>query len=269
VNGFDLIVVPDAEDEDAFLVFADGTIDGWPYRFLLDTGAARTCVRFDDHTGSFSPVGTSASSGLFATGPRTDVIVVPRLELGPIARTEVPVARGPSTGPHAGNLIGMDVLKDHRCHFRFAEMRVLVDPPDDPPPPSIQPLHLDPTNHPNVDVRFGADVAHAAWDTGAGITIVDLGLVHRHPDAFRQAGESRGTDSTGATMPSPIFVMATAVIGGLPFPPHTVAGVDLSPVNARIETPMDVELGYITLSRADWWFDFPGHRWAVTKLTAP
>ncbi|HEY7034541.1 MAG TPA: retropepsin-like aspartic protease [Thermomicrobiales bacterium] len=269
MDGIDLIVTPDDDDPDASLVFVDGAVDGRPYRFLLDTGSARTCVQIDEYTSGFVPVGTSRSSGLFAAGPHHDLITVPRLELGPIAKTDVAVARVSPHGPHTGNLIGMDVLKDHRCHVRLAELRLLVDPPADPLAGSIQPLVLDPTNHPYVDVRFGDAVAQAAWDTGAGITVVDLGFVRRHTHFFRQVGQSRGTDSTGATMPSPTFVMAATVIGGLPFPPHTVAGVDLSRVNATIDLSMDMVLGYSTLSRADWWFDFPGRRWAVTKLTTP
>jgi hypothetical protein len=45
-----------------------------------------------------------------------------------------------------------------------------------------------------------------------------------------------------------------------------VAGVDLSRVNATIAVPMDLVLGYTTLRHANWWFDFPRRRWAVTRL---
>jgi hypothetical protein len=36
-------------------------------------------------------------------------------------------------------------------------------------------------------------------------------------------------------------------------------------VNATIEVPMDLILGYSTLNKAHWLFDFPGQRWAVLK----
>ncbi len=54
--GFALIIEPDPEDVEAAQVFVDGTIDGRPYRFLLDTGAARTCVQFDAYTSTLEPV---------------------------------------------------------------------------------------------------------------------------------------------------------------------------------------------------------------------
>jgi len=49
------------------------------------------------------------------------------------------------------------------------------------------------------------------------------------------------------------------------FPPHRVAGVDLSHVNSTIEVRMDMILGYGTLRKANWLFDFPRKRWAITK----
>ena len=266
MDGFDLIIVPDEEDEDAALVFVDGAVDGRPYRFLLDTGAARTCLQADDYTSAFAGTGTSSSSGLFAAGVPAEVIVVPRIELGPIAQENVPVARVAATGSVTGSLIGMDLLKDHCCHFLFDERHVLVDPPDDPGVDSTQTLVLDKTNHPYLDVRFGDTIASAVWDSGAGITVADLGFIRRHPAYFREVGRSHGTDATGATMQTPTFVMEATTIGVWALPPHAVAGVDLSRVNATIEMPMDLVLGYSTLSQANWWFDFPRRRWAVTRL---
>jgi hypothetical protein len=37
-----LIIEPDLDDPDCAEVLVDGTVAGRPYRFLLDTGAART-----------------------------------------------------------------------------------------------------------------------------------------------------------------------------------------------------------------------------------
>lgn len=54
MNEFKLIIVPDEEDAEAAEVLVDGTIGGNYYRFLLDTGAARSSVRFDDYTAALS-----------------------------------------------------------------------------------------------------------------------------------------------------------------------------------------------------------------------
>jgi hypothetical protein len=161
----------------------------------------------------------------------------------------------------------MDLLKDFRCHFLFDENRVLVDPPEKSAfGTAAQALVLGKRFHPYVEVQFGPNKATAVWDSGGGITVVDLNFIHRYPALFQEAAASHGTDSTGAIMETPMFMMAASVIGNQPFPLHKVAGVDLSHVNSTTETPMDMILGYVTVRKANWWFDFPHKRWAITKL---
>lgn len=265
MRGFTLIIKPDEEEAAAAEVLVEGTIGGRAYRFLLDTGSARTTVVYDGYTAAFDCVETSDSSGVFASS-RDDLITVPSIELGPIARHDFTVARMAAQAPARRNLIGMDLLKDFCCYFLFDENRVTVDGSgEDTAGYAFQALFLDRKFHPYVEVQFGALKAQAVWDTGAGITVVDLGLIERHPAFFAEAGRSTGTDSTGSSLETPLFIMAETVIGGHVFAPHKVAGVDLAPVNATTDVPMDLILGYSTLSQANWLFDFPRQRWAVSK----
>jgi hypothetical protein len=39
-------------------------------------------------------------------------------------------------------------------------------------------------------------------------------------------------------------------------------------VNSKIEHPMTMILGYSTLYRADWVFDFPGRKWGILEMAA-
>ncbi len=266
MNGFDLIIKPDEDDSEAAEVLVDGTIDGKPYRFLLDTGAARSSVKFDAYTATFESSEKSSSSGVFASSSN-ELITVPGIEVGPISRKNFTITRTAETAPDLNNLIGMDLLKDYSCHFFFDENRVLVDNKDESEANyPFQELFLDKKYHPYVEVGFGESKANAVWDTGAGITVVDLSLIKRLPDFFEEVGQSSGTDSTGFKMETPMFEMAATRIGNQHFPAHKVAGVDLSQVNSTIEVPMDLILGYSTLSKANWLFDFPGKRWAITKM---
>lgn len=68
MNGFDLIIGPDEDERDAARVLVDATIGGFPYRFLLDTGAARSRVVFDDYTSTFDGLEHHSSAGVFAAG---------------------------------------------------------------------------------------------------------------------------------------------------------------------------------------------------------
>lgn len=266
MSGFDLIIKPDEEDPDGAEVFVDGTIGGNPYRFLLDTGAGRTCAQFDVYTSTFESNEQHQSSGVFAKNSQ-DLITVPTIELGPIFRQNFPIVRMAEDAPDLHNLIGMDLLKDFCCHFFFDENRVAVESsPDLEAGYAFQNLFLDKGFHPYVDLEFGTSTAKAVWDTGASITVVDLSFIKKHPAFFEEAGQSTGTDSTGSKMETPMFIMAATKIGNNKFPPHRVAGVDLSYVNSTIEVPMDLILGYSTLSKANWLFDFPGKRWAISKM---
>ena len=76
MRAFKLIITPDPEDLEVAEVFVDGTLDGRPYRFLLDTGTARTCVQFDAYTSTFAAIERRTNAGVFATN-REDLISVP------------------------------------------------------------------------------------------------------------------------------------------------------------------------------------------------
>jgi hypothetical protein len=266
MNGFDVIVQQDAEDADAAEVFVDGAIGGRPYRFLLDTGAARSCVRYDDYTATFASVGTDISSGVFAGGSR-DLITAPGLTLGSISRTDFTLVRAAQGDTGRQNLIGMDLLNDLRCHFRFDERRVVVDAKDaGEDHAAFEELFLGQRGHPYVPVRLGDVIASAVWDTGSGMTVVDTNFVERTPGFFPAAGQSTGTDSTGAQQETPMYIMAAATIGGYTFPTQRVAAVDLSRLNATLERPMDLIVGYNLYSKAHWLFDFPLRRWRITQM---
>ncbi|MGH7764818.1 MAG: aspartyl protease family protein [Candidatus Dormibacteraceae bacterium] len=261
-----LIIQHDEDEDEAAQVLVDGMIDGHAYRFLLDTGAARSSVGLDDYTASFPSTERSVSSGVSGIHATDDLITVPSFEVGPIMQREFTLVRTVNQD-FISNLIGMDLLRALRCHFHFDESRVSVDATDEVGANyEIRDLQLDEKFHPYVDVRFGDVTGKAVWDTGASLTIVDTNFITTQPAWFLRAGESSGTDSTGANLESPMFTMTGAMIGGHFFKPHRVAGVDLSSVNATIEVPMDMVLGYNTMSQANWVFDFPRRRWAISKV---
>jgi hypothetical protein len=260
-----LIVKQDEDEAEAAEVFVDGTVGANEYRFLLDTGAARSGVMFDYHTSQLKSIERSRSSGLFATSSE-DIVTVPSIRVGPISRRDFKLVRAANHFPGAKNLIGMDLLKDWCCHFFFDENRVSVTANDEPRPGlAFQELLFDSRFHPYIDVQCDTTKVQAVWDTGASLTIADMALIENLPSCFQKVGESTGTDSTGAEMRTPMFIVSGMSIDNQVFPPHRVAGVDLSHVNATIEVRMDMILGYSTLSRANWLFDFPRKRWAITK----
>ena len=134
MSALDLIIRRDEEDREAAEILVDGTIGANAYRFVLDTGSARTCVVFDDYTSTFDCVGEHSSSGVFAKSGSHDLITAPSIEIGPISKKGFVVVRVKETGSGRGNLIGMDILNEYCCHFLFDEHRVLLIRPTGPNP---------------------------------------------------------------------------------------------------------------------------------------
>jgi hypothetical protein len=254
---FKLIIIPDPDEPEAAEVYVDGHVGGRPYRFLLDTGAARSTWFWMSIRPRSTVSGHTFVGCIFPVSD--DLITMPGIEIGPISRRNFTLARAAAASGKP-NLVGMDLLKGLRCHFLFEEQRVVVDADDASESGyAFEPLVLGPKFHPYLDVQFGDVHAQAVWDTGASLTVVDVNFIHRQPAFFEEVGHSTGTDAAGTQMETPMFVMSAAVIGRHTFPPHRVAGVDLS------NMPMDLILGYSTWSKANWLFDFPGKKWVISK----
>ncbi len=263
---FNLIIKPDADEAEAAEIYVDGSVGGRVYRFLLDTGAGKSSVVADEYTATFASAKQHQSSGVFAQHSE-DLITVPSIQVGSISRENFTLVRAapiPGAGERS-SLIGMDLLKDFRLHFCFDDARVSVDADDLVPEADLHDLIVDDRFHPYVAVEFGEASANAVWDTGASLTVVDLNFVKKYPAYFREVGHSTGTDATGAQMETPTFLMAASQIGGQAFAPCRAAGVDLSGVNATLKLPMDLILGYNMLRFANWLFDFPRKKWAITQ----
>ncbi len=258
-----LILVPDADDPDGAELHVDGAIGNEAYRFLFDTGAAKTSVHTDDYLAGFAAIDTHRSSGVFAPSSE-DLITVPSITVGAISKRDFTLVRSSAQSGRPISLIGMDLLKDYRLHFVFDQKRVLVDEDVQPDYP-LQTLTMDQRFHPYVEVQFDGAAGQAVWDTGASITIVDLTFAQNHPALFEEIGQSMGTDSTGAQMQTPLVRVAVSQIGGCEFAAHKAAVVDLSAANAALAIPMNLIIGYPLYHQANWYFDFPHRKWAISK----
>jgi hypothetical protein len=257
-----LITEPDPDDPGCATVLVEGTVAGRPYRFVLDTGAARTQLAADEYTAAQPVVAQDISSGAFSGRTADPVVTVTDVVIGPLRAATLEVARVPGGGPGPRNVLGMDVLGRYACHFRLGTGVLEVEA--SPAARADQELLVGPRGHPYVGVHWPGVTAQASWDTGAGATVVNREFWLAHPGLFEEIGTSTGTDSNGTQAETPVLRMAGPVIGHRAFAGHSAVAVDLSGVNAGLEHPMDLILGYPTLRQADWLFDFPARRWGLT-----
>lgn len=255
-----LVIELDADDADFAAMLVDATIAGRPYRLLMDTGAARTQLRADDYTSALRPVGADESSASFGGSVTEPVVTVTDLALGSLRLASLDVTRG---GHSRAQVLGMDVPGRYRCHFRLEAGVLELDAP--PGTGAGLEFMQGPRGHVYLDVHWPGVTARACWDTGAGVTVVDHAFWLSHRELFEQVGASTGTDANGDRAETPLLLMAGPVIGQCAFERHKAVAVDLAGVNATLEHPMDLILGYPLIRQADWLFDFPAGRWAVTS----
>lgn len=254
-----LIIEPDPDDPDFASVLVEATVAGRPYRMLLDTGAARSQLNADEYTRGLAPVYEDSSSAAFGGEVADPVVTVTDLVAGPLRIPALDVTRSES---RQGNLLGMDVLGQHRCHFRLSSGVLDLAAPGGE---ARHELLAGRRGHPYVELNWPGVSGLACWDTGAGATVVNRDFWLGHPGLFESIGTSAGTDARGEQTETPLLRMAGPVIGQRHFGSHKVVAVDLSGVNSTLDYPMDLILGYPTIRQADWLFDFPARRWAVTS----
>jgi hypothetical protein len=120
-----LIIEPDADVPEFGTVLADGTVAGRPYRFVLDTGAARTQLPVDHYTTGLGVVTQESSSGAFGQSGNETVVTVTDLAVGPLRAASLDVTRA-GDGP---GVLGMDVIGRYRCAFRLGAGVVDAGPP--------------------------------------------------------------------------------------------------------------------------------------------
>lgn len=264
MQSFDLLVIFDDDSKETAEVYVEGKIQGEICNFHLDTGCSKTSLNFDDFTSQFEKINAQESSGILGR-TEYDLIKVNSIELGTIIKNNAILSRA-KKGELDRKLFGMDILKDYCLLFFFNDRKVEVWPKSPNITIESQDLILDKGFIPYVEFNFGNTIVRAVWDTGASATIVDMNVIKKNPSMFKQVGSEVGTDSTGSKMETPTYIMEPISLGGKIFPAHKVVGVDLSQVNAKIDIPMDFVLGFSTLKKANWLFNFPKKKWAIINM---
>lgn len=261
-----LILKFDDESRQSAEIYVEGSVQSdHPCRFLLDTGCAKTTLTNNQSTKNLPTIGKRESSGTFGRA-EYDLVELESLSVGPMVRKKWVVSRAPVGGTDR-HLFGMDVMRDYCFDFAFDnhEMNIVLET-DVRCKMADQALIMERDLIPYIPVEFGDRSGNAIWDSGASITLVDLDFVRQHPNMFVSIGNEVGTDSTNTQRETPIFMMNGLTIAGRKFQPLKVAALEFSNSHPRVENPLNVVLGYSALRQANWLFDFPRRRWAITKM---
>jgi predicted aspartyl protease len=248
-----LIVEADPDEPGCATVRVDAQVGVRTYRFVLDTGAARTGMLADAWVAGLPSDERHTANAVFAAITE-DIVVLPSVTLGPLVVANVRAARA-AAGKAGDNLLGMDVLGGAAIRIDLDGAEVGVE--SSGALPTAWPLDRSQRGHPFVELRWGDAAGRAVFDTGASITLMDTAFLAEHPSQFTYVGMTKGTDAAGVEMTTDLYQMDTVTIGDREFTPTRVAVVDLPQNNGR----MDFVLGYPVIRQAVWAFDFPANRW--------
>jgi len=120
---------------------------------------------------------------------------------------------------------------------------------------------------PFIEGNLNGVKVHALWDTGTSMSIIDCSMINNYPNIFHETDtRALSADYKGQNKEIPIYHMDTLKIGGHLFPRQMVAAMDLSHFSEYMEQPIDLIIGYNTISKANWVFDFPNNKWAILKM---
>ena len=259
-----LVVTNDPDDPEAIDVWVDALVGDAPVRFRLDTGAAQCSVPVLESTQKLTVTGVNPGVGLSGIGLGDDEVRVPSLTLGGLAIKDVAATRLVAGSPLPA-LLGMTALARFRCEFRFSDHQLELDGRTSPEPVDWFELTSHVRTQPMVPVDFDTVSVLACWDTGAGLSVVDVDFAHAHPQLFEPVRAARGVDSSGVEIPSQLCRMPPFQIGGIAIDSSVCAIVDLGPLNNALEQPIPFVLGMPAIVQADWTFDFPQRRWNVRR----
>ena len=256
-----LTVVPDEEVSGAAEVFVTVSISGREYQLILDTGGASSRIVADDLTRTFEPGPPEGEPGrgVFGGSVPTPRVVVPELRLGDITATNLAVelsAESPSAPPA---ILGLDVLRHHRLDIRLGQGTLTIDGSD--PVDEERPLPMSSRGHPYVEVTWAGHIAHAIWDTGAGVTVVDTAFARKHRHLFSQRTTAVGMDSQGNSSETPLVTMAACSVGGRSFDASVAAIADVAGIQRPGDPPFDLIVGHPVISQAEWSFNLREGHW--------
>jgi len=262
-----LRLVPEDDDPRMYLPFARVELDGVEVEALVDSGAGRSQIV--DRPGLVAHrVATPDSVGAFGVPKRSARRTVVSIRLGGVDAGDIEVDVADGEQARQVHLVGQDVLAQFRCLYRLAAGVLVVDPE---PPERTHPVHVGANGHVHLDTSWddGSLTASALFDTGASATIVDESFAARHPDLFTPAGSQTGVDVTGASAETRMAIMRGPSVLGVQLPAALVGIVDLGAANRTIDRPMDLILGWTSLSQADWYVDHAGRRAACLPRERP
>lgn len=245
------------------LIYVDCKVDRVAQRCELDTGATQMWLPPRPEFRSYPVHQTGGVMGASGGTAPADYIQIGTLSFGGFTLGDVDALLADT--PFGHGVIGLDAiarLGAATFDYRRDELRRAGPVEADlcPLPFRISARLI------TVPVRLaGRQSALAGWDTGASLTVADLGFVRAHPELFDYVRPmAAGTDATTKGVPVSLYRTKSLSICGRTLRNVAVAAIDMSGPKAAVPDFPDITLGSNVMSGLSWAFDFTSGRWSVS-----
>lgn len=226
---------------------------------FVDTGSTISAVA-DERFAAYPVTGRLQYKSASGIPKAVDEISIERLRIGLAEHRQVKVARfDPIDGLES--VLGINLLVGEPFAFQFRPSPILL--PNAPAPSELlNSLTVHEKNIVSIPIQIGADRMNALWDTGAGLSSVDVEYVQTHPHEFDFIQDiDNGFDGTGKPVAMKLYSIKEIKIGPRLFKNEKVLAIDFSIVRDHISKDIALILGFNLITKMNWFFDLAKKQW--------
>lgn len=234
------------------LVDIEVEIEGQVSRFLFDTGAAKSQIKFDDVTKNFKQIGQKESKGASGVGLHQDLVEIPSLAFGETVFRNLVLARS-----HRG-IFGIDLLENRKIEIdlknnklNFVEEVVSQDR-----------INWLKRGHLTIPLKISNTSTFCLFDTGADSTLIDERFVKDNSDKFELIGAEEGEDAHGHKIPSRKYNCKEFELGHLNLKNVEMSGFEFGEHMREAMEGVPIILGNNIIYGSVWSFDFEAGIWS-------
>lgn len=244
-------------------IFIPCDFDGDARTCFVDSGANFSAISDDAFARRYKKSGKVESAGAAGVGMEEDEVVVKNLTVAKKTIMNVAVGRRVASLAKEGGVIGADILMTSLTVWRF-DRESLETALTDAPKPVWRPLGAVNGKIPVMTLLVDGLKIQGAWDTGAGLSVVDEEIIKKHPSRFTFVSDvPPGRDATGSAIEMKLYRTGTIDLGGVILRDVLVVGMSFSGMRTQLDPRVKAIWGYNFITEANWVLDPQNRRWAA------
>jgi hypothetical protein len=243
-------------------IFTPCIFDGNAQNCLLDSGADATHITATAAFSDYPSLGKVGQSGAGGSAQVCDWILLHDLVTADVKLNQHQAIRCPGTA--ANGIVGIDVFQGKTLRLDFQTLS--LEATDAPIPTSLtrNSFTLSPAGLINLPIKVANTDQTAIWDTGAGLTSVDLNFAKAHPEWFTFIRNlDGGHDSTGHTVTLALYQLSLLSVANKTFASLDVLGFDFGAIRVGAGPSPQLILGYNVIAKTNWYIDLRTRTWSV------